>query len=959
MAGLNCLTPLCIYYQNVRGLRTKTNSFYSTTINCHYDIITLSETWLVPSINSNELFDTNEFVVYRCDRSVLNSIRSYGGGVLIAVRSSVKSEILIVPDTDLIEIIFVKCFLDGRICYICCLYIPSGSSSSVYELYANAIERFFTTHNIKADDIVIFVGDFNLPSVEWSIDPENSQTLLPTYNSDEIINVLLSSGVYQCNSIQNFNNNILDLVFCNLCDILHVVKCDSPLTKIDIHHVPFEIYLDINILPSMKPTAVITYDFRKANYNNLNNHFNSIDWDSLFKNNSDVNIIVDLFYETITSAIKLFVPTKLKYKNSRPPWFNRQIVSLNNIKRKCYNKYVQTRSNVDYSVFCNARSNLQKQQSKSYSKYIRSTETNLSNDPKQFWTFARSKLKTNGYPAIMNYKTNKSCDTSEICDMFADFFKSIYTCDIISDAVLSSNNDRVCIGSLYLSVDVIFESLRKLNLNKGNGPDNISPIFLHNCAQTLCHPLYLVFKMSLSSGYFPDRWKRSSITPIFKCGSRNDIEKYRGIAILPTIGKLFESIVCDILYGHFKHIISDCQHGFFKGRSTVTNMLKFTNFSVNVIESGGQVDVIYTDFSKAFDQVKHSYLINKLSAIGVHSSLLNWISTYLCNRRQCVSMLGWKSKSFVVTSGVPQGSHLGPLLFILFINDIVDVFRHSKCLMYADDIKIYKAIKNESDILQLQQDLDSLVLWSHNNGLKLNIDKCCVISYFRKRTPIINTYTIDGVQLERVHKIKDLGVTFDEKINFLNHIETIISKAYSLLGFMKRICFEFKNPYSLKSVFFSLVRPHLEYASVVWSPNYVVHSNNIESIQKKFLKYALRRLNWRDEFVLPSYISRCLLIDLETLSSRRNNACILFVFDILSGRVDSPQILELLNFRVPFRTTRTVELFRLPVHRTNYGLNEPMFNMCRMFNSVSNVHDFNISRARFRQCVRSDYNGIA
>lgn len=228
------------------------------------------------------------------------------------------------------------------------------------------------------------------------------------------------------------------------------------------------------------------------------------------------------------------------------------------------------------------------------------------------------------------------------------------------------------------------------------------------------------------------------------------------------------------------------------------------------------------------------------------------------------------------------------------------------------------------------------------------------MSFHRKVNPICFEYKIQVSTLERVHQMSDLGVLFDQKLSFSAHIESMVSRAYSRLGFMKRICANFDDVYCLKYVYFSLVRSVLEYASVVWNPGYAVNSERIESIQKKFLLYALRRLPWRrDSFVLPPYESRCMLINMQSLSERRRNASLIFIFDLLTGRIDSPDLLILFSFNVPSRSLRTNNLLHVSLRRTNYGMFSPVSRLSYLLNQFVRYFEFDMSRKSFRRGIES------
>ena len=234
------------------------------------------------------------------------------------------------------------------------------------------------------------------------------------------------------------------------------------------------------------------------------------------------------------------------------------------------------------------------------------------------------------------------------------------------------------------------------------------------------------------------------------------------------------------------------------------------------MKTNTQVDAIYTDFSKAFDKVDHDLLIMKLNRMGIKHNLLNWIKTYLSNRTQKVKINGVSSSIINVTSGVPQGSHLGPILFNVFINDLTTKIKYCKYLLYADDMKIYKELNCINDVELIQVDINSVQQWCKINFMHLNVDKCSVVTFSKKLNVINSNYHIDDISLRRKTSIIDLGIKLDTKLNFNEHIDAMNNRGHRMLGFIKRRAKEFNDPYITKSIYCSLVRSNLEYASVVW-----------------------------------------------------------------------------------------------------------------------------------------------
>ena len=338
---------------------------------------------------------------------------------------------------------------------------------------------------------------------------------------------------------------------------------------------------------------------------------------------------------------------------------------------------------------------------------------------------------------------------------------------------------------------------------------------------------------------------------MFKSGRKDLVSNYRPIAKLSCIPKLFERIIYDSIYFQCKSIFSPVQHGFLKGKSTTTNLTGFVSSTLNILESGSEVDVIATDFSKAFDKISHGLILFKLNKLGFPSGFTTWIDSYLTDRRYRVVFRLAKSEPFTAKSGVPQGSHLGPLLIIIAINDVDQIIKYSNISLYADDAKIFKTITLPRDFEALQKDLDNFAVWCNQNQLILNVNKCQFITYTRKRITTNRAYYLNGVAIDRVDRIRDLGVLCDKKLSFLPHYNYIIARANSTLGFVKRWSKEFSEPFVTRSLYMALVRPLLEYASQVWSPFLKCDIDRIEAVQKRFLRFAFRDLPWVDNFHLP------------------------------------------------------------------------------------------------------------
>ena len=353
---------------------------------------------------------------------------------------------------------------------------------------------------------------------------------------------------------------------------------------------------------------------------------------------------------------------------------------------------------------------------------------------------------------------------------------------------------------MFTSLDFTLEDLENAlaNLKKSNtmGPDGIPESFMKLCQTSLLLPIYILFKCLLNLGYIPEVMKKAFIIPEFKSGIRSDVANYRPITIINILAKIFDYLIYSLLYPKLYNLISCKQHGFMRGRSVVTSLLELSDDVIESINSRSQTDVVYLDFAKAFDSLDHRLLSYKLFNLGIRGWALKTLNSFLSKRCTMVLYNNCKSFRFIPSSGIAQGSHTGPLLFILFINDLFDYIKSSKLELFADDPRLRKKIRNVGDAELLQTDVNRFYDWSLANGMPINIKKSYTITFSRINDPILFPYNINNLILTREVEIRDLGVILDNKWSFDSHRAFITSKAYKMLGFLKRSTFDYvKNDY--------------------------------------------------------------------------------------------------------------------------------------------------------------------
>lgn len=944
------VSSLKFYYQNVRGLRTKISSFFQASSVPDYDIICLTETWLNNKIGDYELFN-NHFQIFRRDRDSHTSHKSDGGGCLIAVNTFLQVTERPEWQTNVLEEVWISITLPDHLrkIHICCVYIPDYTDFCRLKVFTDNVTKII---NNNLQDSVIIVGDFNLASVVWSRDV-NSNHVAPSLPNDIKSSLFLDSfllnNLKQYNHIKNINNRILDLILCNV-DRIVVNTCELPLLKEDSHHKAIEFSYSLEYQLSHNKSNYLKRDYSNADYNLINIELNRKNWDEILSH-GDVNICTEAFYNIIDTIIEVNVPLKSKSQHKFPIWYKKSTIKVYREKNKYHKKWKTYSQMSDYTIYSTLRRRLRNAVHKDYLDWISHTENNLKSNPKKFWSFVSNKKQESAVPPNMHLVDDVASNNNDICNLFNKFFASNFETNTDTDSSLSNYCNSGTINLKFISKYEILNLLKATDVSKGAGPDGISPVFIENCAESLCKPLHILFNKSLKLGVFPDKWKQALITPVFKNGSKQNIENYRPISKLNIFAKIFENIITKFISASISSLIIPQQHGFISNKSTITNLLPYTEFLHSVVGSSGQVDVIGTDFRKAFDKVNHKILISKLISIGIHGNLLRWIESYINNRCQAVAINNCISDFVPITSGVPQGSHLGPILFIIFLNDIIAWLKHSKFLLYADDFKILKQIKCLQDCIDLNNDLQNFFVYCQENKLHLNLNKCHYISFTRKFNPIVFNYTIDIFPLKKVNVFKDLGVYFDSKLKFDIHIEETVSSCLKTMGFIFRTCHDFKRPDCLVNLFKSLILSKVEYASIIWSPYYNTHIERVESVQRKFTKYLDYKFYKENPL---SYADRLTRYNLTDLFKRRVIISMNILYKIINNLIDCPDLLHSINFNVPVQTTRNLATFYCSNSISNIGMNSPISRMMRTFNQFAqNCDIFFVTFQEYKSLIRN------
>ena len=865
--------------------------------------IAVTETWLKSYISDSQI-EINSYNVERCDRGTRR-----GGGVLLYTHESIPITDVNTFDDKVCQALICK--METIKMIISVIYRPPDASSASFESCMNYINSYIAD---KDDYESCIVGDFNLPSVDWS-----SSTVIPGCTQLERIAADKTFQFMEENLHCQFifeptrGSNTLDLFMTNSSNLVsHVSVSDTPLSD----HSLVEVFLSHNPCQPIEPkppdfntSSFRSLDFTKVNFDDLNSALLEINWDDLWDSCEDADKFSELFPLILLQVCESHCPKKRSPSKKQP----HSLRSLSRKKRRIKKQLDKALLNPN-SPTAQIRS-LTTKLSLAYADIKDAINTNLAfrecqavekirDNPKYFFSYAKKFTRQKQKIPMLFDENGSICTKAEeianllqkqFCKVFSDPDKTDPNVGLPDPPeILNPFSD----DQLKFTVEDVISAIDEIKTSAAAGPDEIPVQLLKGCKHTLAAPIHMIWTHSIKTGIIPQCYKMSNIAPLHKKDSKADPANYRPVSLTSHVVKIYERILRKKMVAHLEDnsLLCPNQHGFRSGKSCLTQLLHHLDDILESLMAGTDVDVIYLDFAKAFDKVDHKLLLKKLSHYGFSTSVVKWIKSFLSDRLQKVVIDGKFSLLAAIISGVPQGTVLGPILFLIFINDIKHCIKKSTIRCFADDSRVSKRIASSLDVAVLQSDLDNVMEWSSHNNMTVHedkfeymchrADKSNLLPHLPFTSELFQYTTLGGICLHPIDTVRDLGVQISDDLSWSNHVSIICDKARKMAAWVFSV-FATRRTDVLLTLYKSLVRCHLEYCSPLWNPHKISEIQDIESIQRTFTSKiaGLKDLHYWD---------RLKELSLMSLQRRRERYIAIHMWKILHGTTSNDLQIEFL-----------------------------------------------------------------
>ena len=763
-----------------------------------------------------------------------------------------------------------------------------------------AIEDCLQGLTTPTPDLII-CGDFNLPNADWNrgeCKPGSDRVR----EEDKMVRALYELTlnnflVQEIRKPTHRDGNTLDLVFTNNAHLVH--SYTSTYSSVSDHNI-VEIkthYKSTNQTDKTKeedePTSQVPSFFglnffsNEINWPRFNSELTSCNWIQEFKG-CNANEMLNKFSRVCLEIATELVPAKKRpcKSQSRIPRHRRVLmrtrrrVNIQLSKHPCESRRKALTSKL-VDIEKKLRQSHHDQQEMQEKKAVESIKSNS----KYFFSYAKSfsKVKT-GIGPLLDAANSLISNTKKMAEMLSDQYSSVF-----SHPKHQNNNPEELfpeqpagpgsISNILFTEEELIEAMKEIRCNSASGPDEFPAMILKQCAHAIAPPLFMIWRNSLNTGIIPTICKTANIIPIHKGKSRAVPKNYRPVALTSLLIKLFEKVVRRHLVSYMEETcqFNPSQHGFRSGRSCLSQLLEHFDHITRLLEEGQSVDIIYLDFAKAFDKVDIGVTLRKLKTLGITGTLGRWLHCFLTGRSQTVIVNGTKSSPRTVVSGVPQGSVLGPLLFLILIGDIDEGVTSSFISSFADDTRIGHGVTSQEDIIALKRDLQSVYEWAKTNNMEFNSDKFELLRYHHNSsTQIEASYTADnGSPIEEKEALKDLGVIMSSNGSFSHYIMEKVTKMKSKIGWVLRT-FRTRELRPMLTLWKQLILSDHDYCSQLWSPVKVGDIQSLEMLQRSFL----RRICGMQEL---SYWEQLKKLKLYSLERRRERYIAIYVWRIIEG----------------------------------------------------------------------------
>ena len=793
-----------------------------------------------------------------------------------------------------------------------CLFVKSVLLVSL-EYTMNDFQEIL--RELPKRNIVLVCGDLNFPNTNWA-----SWT---TFDEEEaeLIELFKSRLLKQSINFPTCNSNTLDVFFYQNCTVFseNDQKFDKTFNCSD--HLAIKTSVDFRFT-EYNPVREKYKSYGSGDYKSMIEEMEGTPFTPVCFTNID-NMYAE-YIDYLDWLSDLHVPTRTSHRQTLPPWIqpstSHELKKLETQKRLLSTRPTSYRK----SYVCqleNMVTELCEQDRIDYqNKLLGSRSTH------RIFKHLKHLNKSAIIPLVVELNGRSAETDQQKAELFNEFFNSVFAPKThFSKSEL--NYQTSSLSNFSISVKTISNFISDLDISKSRGPNGKPPVIYKYTNREMSKTLNVLFKNIKRLRKMPSSWKTAAVSPIYKKDDRKLVENYRGISLLDIDEKIFEKCMYEPLYKHFASYLSRHQHGFVRGRSVYSNMLRFLKDIHEALDrnTDDYIVAFYADFSKAFDRVPHQHLLNKLCSIEVGGCLLDLLYDYLDNRKQYVRIGNHCSNLLDVTSGVPQGSLLGPLLYCIFINDLPDALRFSQPYIFADDLKLLYTGQNQLDA---QSDLSSIEKWVELNQMKLALEKCGMLT-LKGSDGNLSLYK---QKLEKVNVIKDLGVFIKNDLSWTCHINERLKKSNKVLYLLRRNIAYSVNTFVKLGLYKSIVLPILLYGfhCVKVSRTDLL---TLEQFQRKVVK-------WICGDSTRSYVEKLRLLNLLPLPIFLQLNDLLFLTKICPDEDNELKSILPHNLSKAENSMRRKEIFSLKKTRTEKRRSEFIFQTCRLANKIDDKIKF-------------------